>query len=281
MSIGLRQRGRYSRCDVRQVNQRFIRRLSFLSRLFFVTTFPPIESTPPNIPHISRQPAIVAGMVKHPFPPVILDRYAKPISRPGKTRQGLGQQFAARFSEQQNQRKILARYDAAGSSDEFKNYWAPADALDADSANSFHVRANLVKRSRYDIGNNGYSDGIAMTYATDLIGAAPSLRMQTGSEGFNRMVELAWWNWTKEIQFRRKLWCLAHAKHQDGEGFGVLRRNAKLKSRVKLDWVLHETEQCQTPYLPYNKPGQIDGLKFDDFGNATFYDFLKYHPGSN
>lgn len=221
-------------------------------------------------------------MVKNPFPPIILDQYARPISRmQSRSRRDLGEVFASNLSEQHRRRKLVASYDAAGSSDEYKNYWAPADALDADSANSPQVRATLVKRSRYDVANNGFSDGIAMTYATDLIGKSPSLRMQTGSEGFNRMVELAWWNWTKEIQFRRKLWCIAHAKHQDGEGFGVLRRNSKLKSRVKLDWVLHETEQCQTPYLPYNQPGQLDGIKFDDFGNATSYDFLKYHPGSN
>jgi capsid protein len=221
-------------------------------------------------------------MVKHPYPPVILDQYARPISRTqSRSRRGLGEVFADNLSEQHRRRKIAATYDAAGSSDEFKNYWAPADALDADSANSFAVRHTLVKRSRYDIANNGYSDGIAQTYSTDLIGIGPTLRMQTGSEGFNSMVELAWYQWTKEIQFRRKLWCLAHAKHQDGEGFGVLRRNGNLKHRVKLDWVLHETEQCQSPWLPYGEAGRIDGLKFDEFGNPDWYEFVAYHPGSN
>lgn len=221
-------------------------------------------------------------MVKAPHYPAILDQFARPIVRPGKSRQDLGEQFAktldARFK---SRRAIDATYDAAGTSTEYSNYWAPADGLDADSANSFAVRQTLVKRSRYDIGNNGYSDGIAQTYATDLIGRGPSLRMQTGSEGFNRMVELAWFEWCKAVSFRRKLWCIAHAKHQDGEGLGVLRRNSKLKHKVKLDWCLHETEQCQTPYLQFGKAGQIDGIKFDEFGNPTFYEFLKYHPGSN
>jgi len=221
-------------------------------------------------------------MVKSPQPPAILDRHGRAIARTsGKSRQGLGELFASQFSEMQNRRKIAATYDAAGSSDDFKNYWAPADALDADSANSFAVRNTLVKRSRYDVANNGYSDGIAQTYATDLIGIGPTLRMQTGSDGFNRMVELAWFNWCKEIQFRRKLWCLAHAKHQDGEGLGVIRRNGKLKHRVKLDWVLHETEQCQSPWLPYGEAGRIDGMQFDEFGNPEWYEFVTYHPGSN
>lgn len=213
----------------------------------------------------------------------ILDEFGRPTPKTnGHARPELAEAFVKSLNGKRKQsREQVATYDAASSSDEYKNYWSAADALDADSANSPAVRATLVRRSRYDTGNNGFSDGIASTYATDLIGRGPTLRMQTGSEGFNRMVELAWNNWCREVKFRRKLWCLAHAKHVDGEGIGVLRQNRNLSHRVKLDWVLHETEQCQTPYLPYGKPGYIDGIEFDDFGNPTFYDILKYHPGSN
>ena len=225
---------------------------------------------------------IFGSMLKTPLPPPILDQFARPIVRPrSRTRQDLVSQFLTQQAQKQQQRRVVASYDAAGSSDEYKNYWAAADSFDADSANSFPVRQHLVHRSRYDVNNNGYSDGIAQTYATDLIGRGPTLRMQTDSEGFNRMVELAWFDWCKAIHFRRKLWCVAHAKHQDGEGLGVMRINRNLKHPVRLDWVLYETEQCQTPYLPWGKPGYIDGVEFDDFGNPTFYDILKHHPGSN
>ena len=197
-------------------------------------------------------------------PGTILDHRGEPIKSPrAKVRQELEQAFSASHTKAE----VRAKYDAAGSSDEFKNYWAASDSLDADSANSRQVREHLVRRSRYDTWNNGYSDGIAQTYATDVVGRGPKLRMQTNSESFNRMVEMAWVQWTKEIQFRRKLWCSAHAKHVDGEGIGILRRNRRMRHRVKLDWVLHETEQCQTPYLPYGVPGYIDGIEFDKFGN--------------
>jgi len=214
--------------------------------------------------------------------PAILDRYAKPFRKAVKVRSDLGADFATAQNLRQKQRRsVEATYDAASSSDEFKNYWANADAFDADSANSPAVRAKLVQRSRYEVGNNGYADGIADTYSNDLIGIGPTLRMQTSSEGFNKMVELAWFNWCKEIKFRRKLWCMAHAKHQDGEGIAVVRKNSKLKHRVKLDLVLHETEQCQSPYLPFGEVGHIDGIKFDEFGNPEYYEILKHHPGSN
>jgi capsid protein len=178
-------------------------------------------------------------------------------------------------------RRIAARYDAAQTTDEFKNYWANADSFDADSAHSPEIRHALMWRSRYEAANNGFADGIGQTYSTDLIARAPTLRMQTGSDGFNRMIENQWYLWTKEIQWRRKLWCMAHAKHVDGEAFGVIRRNKRIKHPVKLDLVLYEADQIQTPYLQYGDEGYIDGIKFDEFGNPLWYDLLRNHPGNS
>lgn len=176
--------------------------------------------------------------------------------------------------------EIRASYDAASSSDDTKNHWANADAYDADSANSATVREKLVQRSRYEIYNNGFADGIASTWSTDLVGIGPGLRMQTGSEGFNRMVESAWSYWTKAIRFRRKLWCLAHALHSDGEGIAVIRRNPNVADTIKLDVRLYETEQCQTPMLGWGQENYIDGIKFDEFGDPLWFDILPAHPGS-
>lgn len=176
--------------------------------------------------------------------------------------------------------QLRATYDAARTTDEFKNYWANADTYDADSANSREVRQTLVSRSRYEIGNNGYADGIAQTYATDLVGLGPNLRMQTGSPAFNRMIEMEWGLWTKAVQFRRKFWTMAHAKFSDGESLGLMRRNPRVKHPIKLDVVLIETEQCQTPFVPYGVAGYIDGIKFDEFGNPVYYDILRGHPGA-
>lgn len=177
-------------------------------------------------------------------------------------------------------RRIAASYDAARTTTENRNIWANADNFDADSAHSRDVRQKLVARSRYEVANNGYSDGIAQTYSTDLVGLGPALRMQTKNAEFNRKVELAWYRWAKAIQFRRKLWCAAHAKFVDGEAIGVIRHNPRVRHNVKLDVVLYETEQCQTPYLPFNEPGYIDGIRFDEFGNPLWYDILHQHPGT-
>lgn len=176
--------------------------------------------------------------------------------------------------------QLHGTYDAARNSPDFARYWVNADSYDADSANSREVRHTLIKRSRYELANNGYTNGIVQTYATDLIGNAPSLRMQTGSTGFNRTVEIQWDLWCKAVNFRNKLWTMAHAKVVDGEAFGVIRRNVGINHPVKLDLVLHEAEQCQTPLLPIGEANHIDGIKFDQYGNPVWYDFLQNHPGA-
>lgn len=179
----------------------------------------------------------------------------------------------------QMQRQQHGTYDAARTPDDLAKYWANADSFDANSANSRDVRHTLSIRSRYEASNNGYYDGIAQTYCDDLVGLGPSLRMQTNSTGFNRVVELQFNLWWQAVGMRRKLWCQTHAKHIDGEGIGVLRRNPKVKHDIPLDYVLYEAEQMQTPML-MPTAGYIDGIKYDEFGNVEHYDLLHQHPGA-
>lgn len=178
-------------------------------------------------------------------------------------------------------REVRGSFDAARTTTDFENYWEHADGYDADSANSHSVRTTLRNRSRYEVNNNGFTDGIAQTYSNDLVGLGPRLQMRTQSPAFNQLVEVMFANWQAAIGFRRKLWCAAHAKLVDGEAFGVLRTNPSVRDPVKLDWVLYEADQCHTPALPYRtQPGYIDGIRFDDWGNPLWYDLLKRHPGA-
>jgi capsid protein len=177
-------------------------------------------------------------------------------------------------------KRLKGTYDAARTTDEFRNYWANSDAYDADSANSKEVRHTLMRRSRYEVANNAYADGIAQTITNDLIGNGPSLRMQSGSERFNQMVELEWYRWSKAIGLRQKLWCMAHAKHVDGEAFAVMRRNRRVKHAIPMDIVLYEADQVQTPFVPFTDVHYIDGIKFDEFGQPLWYDLLHEHPGA-
>lgn len=183
----------------------------------------------------------------------------------------------AKVDRSEDRREVRAKFDAASDSVEYQNYWANADSYDADSAHSKSVRQRLVKRSRYEVGNNGFADGIIQTHANFLVGIGPKLRVIGVSNA--KEIEKAWTRWAKRIQLRRKLWCMSHAKTQDGEAFAMLIHNPRLADRVQLDIVLIETEQVQTPYLPYRAEGVIDGVTFDRFGNVLTYDILPQHPG--
>jgi capsid protein len=193
---------------------------------------------------------------------------------------GVFQKIANFFRKPAAPKAVVATYDSARTSDENRNHWLNADTYDADSAHSRDVRLTLIHRSRYEIANNPYAAGIAQTYATDLISTGPILRMQTGSQGFNELIELSWYNWCRATGFSRKLWCMAHAKYSDGESFGVIRRNKKVNHPMKIDLVLHEAEQIQSPFEHYDDDSYIDGIKFDQFGNPLWYDLLYDHPGA-
>lgn len=175
--------------------------------------------------------------------------------------------------------RVRGSYDLANSGDWNANHWANVDSYDADSANSKGVREKLVQRSRYETTNNGYVDGLTTTHADFLVRSGPTLQVLTANTGFNTAVETIWTQWSTAIQFRRKLWVMAHAKVMDGEPIAIIRENPLVVHPVTLDIVVCETEQCQSPWLPYGERGYIDGIKFDAYGNPEWYDMLKEHPG--
>ena len=206
---------------------------------------------------------------------MILDAKGQPIVSRVKARADLA------AAMQKPRREIRATFDAARSSVDMDNYWVNADALDADSAHSTQVRRTLVKRARYEAANNGYTDGMLQTHADFLVGTGPTLRMQSQSPAFNSLVEDKWRSWSRAVQLRRKLWCMAHARVQDGESFGIIRNNSRIKDQVDLDVMLIETEMCHSPTIPPYREGYIDGIRFDEFGNPIYYDILPYHPGGS
>jgi len=107
----------------------------------------------------------------------LLDQFGTPIPKRDPAPQIL-----------QRPKPVHATYDAARDTTDMQNYWANADAFDADSANSKAVRAKLVQRARYEVGNNGYADGMVQTHANYLMGTGPTLRMRTRNPNLNAMV---------------------------------------------------------------------------------------------
>lgn len=177
-------------------------------------------------------------------------------------------------------RPIHARYDAAQSTGSNVNHWSATDALNADSANSLAVRKKLRERARYEVNNNGHAKGIVSTQANYVVGRGPKLRMGTKSPGMNAMVEAAWNRWAISVGLNRKLRTAVKAKVTDGEAFLLAKNNPSVSDVVKLDIVPIECDQVTSLYATVVDPNQIDGVRFDDFGNPLTYDILRYHPGA-
>lgn len=175
---------------------------------------------------------------------------------------------------------VRSRYDSAQTTSGNTNHWAAADALDADSANSKAVRQKLSQRSRYEVNNNGHAKGIVLTHANYVVGRGPTLRMQTGSTNFNRMVEAAWKRWTQRVGLAQKLRTAVKAKVTDGEAFIVITTNRENGDVVSLDLRSIETEQVTSNTGDILKPNKVDGIEFDDAGNPTIYEIMEHHPGS-
>ena len=175
---------------------------------------------------------------------------------------------------------VRARYDAAQTTPLNERHWSMADYYSADAALQPEVRRKMRARARYEIANNSYAAGMASTWAHDLVGTGPSLRLDLGPDAdadATRSVEHAISDWFEAIDLARKLRLAKIAKLGDGESFGVHVNNKRLEG-VQLDLKLVEADHCISPFgvPPEN---DVDGVRFDENGNPTQYWISKRHPG--
>lgn len=185
----------------------------------------------------------------------------------------------ARLAELRSRlRAVNAQYDAAQTTPDNSKHWAAADGLSAVAANSPEVRRKLRNRSRYEVANNSYALGVALTLANDCIGTGPRLQVLSPAVEHNRQVEEAFADWADAVDLAGKLRTARLAKLQDGEAFAILTTNPGLRTPVTLDLRLVEADQVTSSYVPsFDNP--VDGIVFDAWGNPSKYQVLKTHPG--
>jgi lambda family phage portal protein len=180
---------------------------------------------------------------------------------------------------QHGRNAVRARYDAAQTTDHNRRHWAESDGLSARAANSLSVRTKLRNRARYEIANNSYAKGIIETLANDMVGTGPRLQLLTKDAELNRVIEAAFGEWCEESCLAEKLRTMRKARAGDGEAFGLLITNPKMRCDVQLDLRLVECDQVTTPTMRVADPLQVDGIDYDGYGNPIVYTLLKEHPG--
>lgn len=192
---------------------------------------------------------------------------------------------------------VRASFDAASRSSESMRHWRGADVLSADAALSPEVRKIIISRSRYEVANNGYACGILNTLADDCIGTGPRLQLfppigqkeDQAAEWEERLErrERRWAKWCKGVGLCQKLKIARRTKAMDGEIFIRKEINPKIRGLVKLDLTLFESEQIGSStftfipeYYDNGNPKEVDGILYDQDGNATDYRFWRIHPGA-
>ena len=199
-----------------------------------------------------------------------------------RSRRSTPQQITAlRVANDTLRRKLAASYDAAQSNNANTRYWAAADDLSADAANSEAVRGVLRRRARYEASSNGSLDGIASTLANDLVGTEVRLQLTGMPDDIGRQVEAKFRQWSRAVRLADKLRLMRRTKLVDGEAFALMAFNPGIQSPVELDVVPIEADRVHDPWSTSTDPQNIDGIKLDDYGNPVAYYVLKDHPGSH
>jgi lambda family phage portal protein len=173
---------------------------------------------------------------------------------------------------------LLGGYDAATITNQNKKHWANADGMSADAATTASVRQTLRNHARYEVANNTYAKGIVTTLANDTIGTGPRISVDTFDPRADRVIEAEWNRWAKAVNLAEKLRTMRMARAESGEVFAVLVSNEKVNSPIKLDLMLVEADRVTSTDV-IEGDDEIDGIKYDAFGNPESYRVLKNHPG--
>ncbi len=179
-------------------------------------------------------------------------------------------------------RQLMARFDAAQTTDENRRHWADADELSPVAAIGPDVLRVVRSRARHEVANNPIARGIVLTLANDTVGTGPRLDLLTPDRELNKAIEQGFGHWMAETGLPAKLRTARMAKAQDGEAFGVMFTNRALRGPVKLDVRLIEADRVGTPNVGWDtdEKKHVDGITFDADGNPKDYHILKHHPGA-
>lgn len=179
------------------------------------------------------------------------------------------------------------RFNSGRIENDSKSHWRFADNKSIDCALNPQVRRRIRDRARYEIANNSYAYGAAMSIANAVIGDGPKIHVSftdVSSMASKKAAKLAtkvegdFARWARNICLAEKLRAMRFAKFQDGESFALFYNNPRSKDPVQLDLMPFDCERVQSEYtLSYDR--QVDGIWLDEWGNPVQYRVLENHPG--
>ena len=176
--------------------------------------------------------------------------------------------------------QVQAKYDAAGFSRQTVEHWLDADALSAPAANSPDVRKKLRERSRYEVANNSFANGIEQVICNDLVGSGARLQIMDSDRALAGLIESEFGHWCKVVGLAKKHRVKRAAEFHDGESFTLMGTLNSLPTAVKLDIVLIEADQVSAGGVAeFGAMYFGDGVEVDNFDVPVKYRILNSHPG--
>lgn len=181
---------------------------------------------------------------------------------------------------------IRAHFAAAESAAKDADWWK-ADYLSADADANPETRRILRMRSRYEYQNNSYARGVIQCLANDTIGNGPRLRYASNDDSLNSRIERDFTAWAETVRLGEKLRAVRIARARDGESFVLLAQNPTLRTDVKLDLSLIDSDRvagdsacscADAGAEGCGKPFMVDGIAYDQYGNPVSYRVLVSHP---
>lgn len=184
--------------------------------------------------------------------------------------------FKKLFGTRKRRLRVEAqRYDSARPSERL--HWKHVDSKSVDASLDPETRRIQRERARYEIANNSWAYGAAMTLANAVVGNGPRLQLISRDEFDAERVEWDFAEWSEEVRLGEKLRAMRFARFQDGESFAVLFDN-KRRDGVRLDLAPIDAERvCAS--LDSLDANDVDGIKLDEWGAPVSYRVLTQHPG--
>lgn len=184
--------------------------------------------------------------------------------------------------------RLAASYESAMDNTDNRRLWQYAAEVSGGTLATRATRWRLAARARYVYRNNAYAQGMLNTLAMDVVGTGPRPEITPANNGdragtaANR-VERDFLDWCEETQIATGLFQAVIQRVMAGEYWAVQEANLGLEHPVKMQLRWYEMEQFHTPgwdgFLGSEKRfPDVDGIKFDDWGNPVEFHRTQHHP---
>lgn len=166
--------------------------------------------------------------------------------------------------------------------DAFKNTadndWTFLDNKNLNESLTRETRARIRKRARYEVINNPYAHGAALTICDAVIPSIPRLQITTNEDDFPpdvlNTIEDDFAQWAAVVRLDEKIRSMRFAKFQDGETFAILHSDEDTLDRcgVSLNFYPIDCSRVRSPKFDdvFNVYDQ-DGIIIDTWGRPVEY----------